>query len=84
MKQYHDYIIKLKYIGPGKRTPDYLKKERGVGRNEPIFIAATSMADAKSQLILPKSLKVKSVKKRGCPAGKQYNIPKKKCMEKKR
>lgn len=83
MEQYHDFIIRLKYAGSGK-MPNYLKKERGIGNNKPIIIAATSERGAKDQLILPKSLKVRSIHKKGCPAGKQYNIPKKKCMEKKR
>jgi len=81
MVHYTDYIIRLKYVGTGK-MPDYLKKEKGIGKNPPVIIAGTSWGDAERQLTLPHTLKVRSIKRRGCPHGKLYNIPKKKCLEK--
>lgn len=83
MVQYFDYEITLRYAGEGK-IPGYLKKERGIDKNKPVIIAAPNERNARKQLILPKALKIKSIHKKGCPTGKQYNIPKKKCMEKKR
>ena len=56
------YEIELKWVGKKKR-PKYISDEYGFYPNPPIVINASSKNAAKKKLKLPRSVKIKSIKK---------------------
>ena len=58
----YEYEITLKYIGKGKK-PRYIHTEYGFGVNPPIVVHAKNIANAKKQLKLPSTVKIRKIKR---------------------
>jgi len=58
----NEYEITLKYVGKGKK-PHYVHTEYGFGMNPPISVRAKNIVNAKKQLNLPSTVKIKKIKK---------------------
>jgi len=58
----NNYEVTLEYIGKRKR-PQYTYTEYGFGTNPPICIRAKNITNAKKQLKLPSTVKIKKIKR---------------------
>jgi len=71
MAKTNEYEITLKYIGKGKK-PSYTETDYGFGMNPPIVLRATNKKNAIKKLILPKTVRIKNIKKVNTTGWKRF------------
>lgn len=59
-----EFEIELIYVGKGKE-PDFMRDDLGFPGNPPIVVRAKNRASARRRIKLPKTVKIKSIKRSG-------------------